>query len=87
MHVKFTGTDSTSCSWQVADISEGILRIKNEIDVELHGDDQSWVRNDSAVSFPLSPICFVYSIRFIFSIDITYLAEWLSWYFVKLRQH
>jgi hypothetical protein len=36
-------------------VPEGILRIKQEIDTELHGgEDQSWVRNDSIVSSSLS---------------------------------
>ncbi|TVU15355.1 hypothetical protein EJB05_38873 [Eragrostis curvula] len=34
---------------EIADVTEDILRIKHEIEAELHGDDQSWVRNDSAV--------------------------------------
>ncbi|KAL5675614.1 hypothetical protein ACJX0J_011745, partial [Zea mays] len=34
---------------EIVDVSEEILRIKQEIDVELHGEDQSWVRNDSTV--------------------------------------
>ncbi|KAL5215705.1 hypothetical protein ABZP36_007106 [Zizania latifolia] len=34
---------------EIADIPEGILRIKQEIDAELHGEDQSWVRNESNV--------------------------------------
>ena len=49
--IKFAYTDyGSSTSWQIVDVSEDILRIKQEIDVELHGEDQSWVRNDSAVS-------------------------------------
>ncbi|KAG2573102.1 eukaryotic translation initiation factor-like [Panicum virgatum] len=34
---------------EIADVPEGILRIKQEIDTELHGEDQSWLRNDSTV--------------------------------------
>lgn len=40
----------SSTSWQIVDVPDDILRIKQEIDAELHGEDQSWVRNDSAVS-------------------------------------
>ncbi|XP_062183945.1 eukaryotic translation initiation factor-like [Phragmites australis] len=34
---------------EIADVSEYILRIKQEIDAEFHGEDQSWVHNDSIV--------------------------------------
>ena len=35
--------------WQV-EVPEAILKIKQEIDVELFGEEQSWGRNDSNVS-------------------------------------
>lgn len=54
--IKFAYTDSGFSTWQIVDVSEDILRVKQEIDVELHGEDQSWVRNDSAVS-PLITLC------------------------------
>lgn len=33
---------------EIVDVPEGILRIKQEIDAELHGEEPSWGRNDSA---------------------------------------
>jgi len=48
--VKFSYTDyGSSRSWQLVDVSEDILRLKQEIDIELHGEDQTWIHNDSAV--------------------------------------
>jgi translation initiation factor 4G len=34
---------------EITDVPEQILRVKQEIEAELHGDDQSWVRSDSNV--------------------------------------
>ena len=34
---------------KITDVTEQILRLQQEIEAELHGDDQSWVRNDSNV--------------------------------------
>jgi hypothetical protein len=63
---KFVYTDyDSSPSWQIVDVSEEILRIKQEIDVELHGEDQSWVRNDSTVSPSPSAGAFLLSFKFL----------------------
>ncbi|KAL5216205.1 hypothetical protein ABZP36_007606 [Zizania latifolia] len=45
-HIRYT-RDQLLDLREIADISDGILRIKQEIDAELHGEDQSWVRNES----------------------------------------
>jgi hypothetical protein len=64
--VKFSYTDyGSSRSWQLVDVSEDILRLKQEIDIELHGEDQTWIHNDSAVS--PSPSAGVFSFTFLFS--------------------
>uniref|UniRef100_A0A453CBI1 Uncharacterized protein n=1 Tax=Aegilops tauschii subsp. strangulata TaxID=200361 RepID=A0A453CBI1_AEGTS len=34
---------------KITDVTEQILRLQQEIEAELNGDDQSWVRNDSNV--------------------------------------
>lgn len=37
----------------IVDVSKDISELKQDIDVQLHGEDQSWARNDSNVrAFP-----------------------------------
>ncbi|KAL5214477.1 hypothetical protein ABZP36_003629 [Zizania latifolia] len=47
-HIRYT-RDQLLDLREIVNIPEGILRIKQEIDAELHGEDQSWVRNESNV--------------------------------------
>lgn len=36
--------------FKIVDVSEEILKIKQEIETELHGEDQTWARSESNVS-------------------------------------
>lgn len=43
---------------QIIDIPENILKLKQDIDIELHGEDEPWINNDSSVrTLPLPFNC------------------------------
>jgi hypothetical protein len=45
--------------FKIVDVSEEILKIKQEIEAELHGEDQTWAHGESTVS-SLTSLLFIF---------------------------